>query len=174
VSRVIEPRRKALIRGSTREMSFSYEDGRAIIRSAPTQFWPADWKTPRIRIEEMDGRLRRVLGSFRTIAGSFPPSSTQTGVSDLAADAQTLWATGRDPMNVRWAMSGWEVRWSATAGRQTVVWTRSGEWPQARRAPRAISRKNDEDQAVCSEGLTMTALPVKRAEMTGPIKLWKG
>ena len=88
------------------------------MRSMPMQFWPADWKTPRRRMEAV---FVSSVGetSSRIRAGSLPPSSTQTGVSALAADAQTAWATGREPMNVMWAIEGWEVRWEAVVGQQT-------------------------------------------------------
>ncbi len=68
------------------------------MRSMPMQFWPADWKTPRIRM--LATLVSRPLTSSRMMAGSFPPSSTSTGVRLLAAEAQTAWATGREPMKV--------------------------------------------------------------------------
>ena len=59
------------------------------MRSIPTQFWPAEVKTPRRRIDAILGSLWHVVTSSRIIAGSLPPSSTHTGVRLLAADAQT-------------------------------------------------------------------------------------
>lgn len=44
--------------------------------------------------------------SSRIMAGSLPPNSTHTGMRLLAADAQTEWATGREPMNVMCATVG--------------------------------------------------------------------
>jgi hypothetical protein len=82
-----------------------------------------------------------LLRSSSTTAGSLPPSSTHTGVRDFAAEAQTWWATGREPMKVMWAISGCEVRCEATSGQQMTGWTMSGEWPQARRAEVAIEAK---------------------------------
>ena len=79
--------------------------------------------------------------SSRMMAGSLPPNSTQTGVRALAAEAQTWWATGREPMNVMWAMSGWEVRCSATLGQQLTDCTMCGECPHAVRAEVAIEAK---------------------------------
>ncbi len=75
------------------------------------------------------------------MAGSFPPSSTQTGVKDLAAEAQTAWATGREPMKVMWDMPGWEVRWFAVEGHMGRDWTRFGGWLRVERACRAIDAK---------------------------------
>ena len=72
------------------------------------------------------------------MAGSLPPSSTTTGVRLLAADVQTAWATGRDPMNVIWLIEGCEVRCEAVAGQQTTGWIRWGEWPQAESAVRPM------------------------------------
>ena len=77
----------------------------------------------------------------RTMAGSLPPSSMQSGVRDLAAEAATAWATGREPMKRRWAMPGWEVRCWATFGQQTSGCIRSFEWEQATRAERAMEAK---------------------------------
>lgn len=54
----------------------------------------------------------------RIMAGSLPPSSTHTGVRAFAAEAQTVWATEREPMKVMWEMPGWEVRWFAVWGQQ--------------------------------------------------------
>ena len=73
--------------------------------------------------------------SSSMMAGSLPPSSTQTGVNAFAADLQTAWATVREPMNVICEILGWEVRWSATEGQQKTVCTRFGECPHAVRAP---------------------------------------
>ena len=106
----------------------------------PMQFWPEDWKTPRMRTEEIFRSSGSGMSS-RITAGSLPPSSTQRGIRDLAAEAQTEWATGRDPMNVRWEIEGCEVRWEATAGQQTTDWMMWGEWPQDVRAARAIEEK---------------------------------
>ena len=75
----------------------------------------------------MEGMLRRVRESSKITAGSLPPSSTHTGMRDLAADVHTWWATGRDPMKVICAISGCEVNVSATLGKQTSDWTRSRE-----------------------------------------------
>lgn len=106
-------------------------------RSSPTQFWPADWNVPRMRM--LATRLKSLdERSSRRTAGSLPPSSTQTGVRALAAEAHTWWATGREPMNVMWAIEGCDVRWSATEGQHTTDWTISGEWPHAMRACVAI------------------------------------
>ena len=58
--------------------------------------------------------------SSRIRAASLPPSSTQTGVSALAAEVHTAWATGREPMNVMWEIDGWEVKWDAVDGQQTI------------------------------------------------------
>lgn len=77
----------------------------------------------------------------RIKAGSLPPSSTQTGVRDLDAEAQTVWAMGREPMNVMWDMPGWEVRWFAVAGHMGRDWMRWGECEQAERAWRAMETK---------------------------------
>lgn len=66
-----------------------YVLGRAIMRSIPTQFWPAEMKTPRRRMDAISGSLWHVVTSSRIIAGSLPPSSTHTGVRLLAADVQT-------------------------------------------------------------------------------------
>ena len=76
--------------------------------------------------------------SSRTRAGSFPPSSRQSGVRVLAADEATWCATGREPMNVICDMPGWEVRWEAVWGQQRMGWIRLGECPQATRAALAI------------------------------------
>lgn len=105
------------------------------MRSIPMQFWPAEVKTPRMRMLAIRGRLWM---SLRIMAGSLPPSSTTTGVRLLAAEAQTAWATGRDPMNVMWLIDGWEVRWDATVGQQTMGCIILGEWPHAERAVRAM------------------------------------
>lgn len=79
------------------------------MRSMPTQFWPADWKTPRMRIEAIEGSREAGMSSRRR-AGSLPPSSRQRGVRDFAAEEAMWCAVGRDPMNVRCAIEGWEVR----------------------------------------------------------------
>ena len=57
------------------------------MRSMPMQFWPEDWKMPRMRI--LATFVSRPLTSSRMIAGSLPPSSTRTGVRGLAAEVQT-------------------------------------------------------------------------------------
>ena len=61
------------------------------MRSMPMQFWPADWKVPRRRMEAIFGRLAT---SSRMRAGSLPPSSRTKGVRDLAAegDVVSYWA----------------------------------------------------------------------------------
>lgn len=76
--------------------------------------------------------------SSRMRAGSLPPSSTQTGVRDLAAEVQTAWAMGREPMNVMWEIEGWEVRWEAVVGQHTRGWMRLALWPQVVRAVRTM------------------------------------
>jgi hypothetical protein len=120
-------------------------------------------------------RLKSLLErSSSTMAGSLPPSSTQTGVRAFAADAQTWCATGLEPMNVMCDMDGWDVRWSATLGQQTTDCTMSGEWPHASRARVAMDAKYEDDQAVASEPLTMMALPAKMEAMTGLMRLWNG
>lgn len=105
------------------------------MRSMPMQFWPAEVKTPRMRMLAI--RLR-LWTSSRMMAGSLPPSSTRTGVRLLAAEAQTACATGRDPMNVMWLIEGWDVRWEATFGQHTIGWIKFGECPHAERAVRAM------------------------------------
>lgn len=65
--------------------------------------------------------------SSRMIAASFPPNSTQTGVRLFAAEVQTAWATGREPIKVIWDIEGCEVRWFAAGGQQTRGWIRFGE-----------------------------------------------
>src|SRR5689334_5031942 len=102
---------------------------------------------------------------------SFPPSSMHVCVRDFAADAATLRATSRDPMNVKCDMPGCMLRCGATDGQQTMDWIRFGSWPQAFSAPRAIDVKYCADQAVCSEPFTMTALPAKMPDMMGPNRL---
>ena len=82
------PRRRARMRGSRIEIRCVYECGRQMMRSMPMQFWPEDWKTPRMRTEAIFRSSGSVMSS-RIRAGSLPPSSTQTGVRDFAADAQT-------------------------------------------------------------------------------------
>lgn len=106
------------------------------------------------------------------MAASLPPSSTQTGVRAWAAEVQTACATGRLPMKVRWLRPGWEVRVWAAEGQQVMDWTRDGERLQAFRAPCTSAVKYLLDQAVASEPLITIALPVKRAEMMGPRRLW--
>ena len=76
--------------------------------------------------------------SSRMMAGSFPPSSTQTGVRDLAADVQTGGAMGGEPMNVRCEIEGWEVRWEAVVGQHTRGWMRLALWPQVVRVVRTM------------------------------------
>lgn len=71
------------------ETKVAYGPGSAMIRSMPMQFWPAEMNTPRSRMEAILGSCLVVEGSSRMMAASLPPSSTQTGVRDLAAEAQT-------------------------------------------------------------------------------------
>ena len=80
----------------------------------------------------------RSVAQSRMRAGSLPPSSRTVGVRDRAAERATCCATGRDPMNVRCAMEGCEVRWEAVGGQQVMGWIRWGEWLLARRAERAM------------------------------------
>lgn len=142
-----------------------------MIRSIPTQFCPAEMKTPRRRMDAISRSLLDVRMSSRIIAGSFPPNSTQTGVRLFDADVQTAWATGREPMNVMCAIEGWEVRCSAVEGQHTIGWTRFGECPHAERALRAMETIGASDQAVCSEPLITIAEPAKRLDIIGPITL---
>ena len=83
-------------------------------------------------------RERSVPTSSSMMAGSLPPNSTQTGVRAFAAEVQTAWATGREPMKVKCEILGCEVRCSAAEGQQYTVCTRFGEWPHAARAPLTI------------------------------------
>lgn len=141
------------------------------MRSIPTQFWPAEMKTPRRRMDAISKSLLDVRTSSRIIAGSLPPSSTHTGVRLFAADVQTAWATGREPMNVICAIEGWEIRWSAVKGQHTMGWTRLGECPHAERALRAMETIGASDQAVCSDAFMTIAEPVKRVDIIGPMTL---
>ena len=84
--------------------------GRQMMRSMPMQFWPEDWNVARRRMLDTFSRSET---SSRIMAGSLPPSSRQRGARDLAAEAATWWAMEREPMNVRWEIEGWEVRWLA-------------------------------------------------------------
>lgn len=59
----------------------------------------------------------------------------------MAADAATAWATGREPMKVRCAIPGCEVKWLAVVGQQVRGWIREEGCPQARRADCAIEVK---------------------------------
>jgi hypothetical protein len=77
-------------------------------------------------------------------------------------------------MKVMCDIDGWDVRWSATLGQQTMDWTISGECPHASRALVAIEAKYEEDQAVASEPFTTMALPAKMDAITGLMRLWKG
>ena len=139
-----------------------------MMRSIPIQLWPVETNTPRIRMLAVFSKSRT---SSKIIAGSLPPSSATTGVKLLLAEAQTAWATGREPTKVIWLMEGWEVRWEAVAGQQTRGWIKFGECPQAARAVRAMEAVYERDQAVCSEALRTSAEPVNRVEMIGFIRL---
>jgi len=90
-----------------------------MIRSMPMQFWPEAWKVPLSKISTT--RLRsRLLTESRMMEASLPPSSATTGMSAVAAEAATLWQTGRDPMKVIWLIEGWLVRRVAVWGQQTT------------------------------------------------------
>lgn len=80
-----------------------------MIRSIPIQFCPDAWKVPRRRSSTI--RLISLLETLsRMIEASLPPSSATTGMRAFAAEAATLWQTGREPMKVMWLMEGWLVR----------------------------------------------------------------
>ncbi len=64
--------------------------------------------------------LLKFCTSSRTIAASLPPSSTQTGMRDFAAEVATECATGREPMKVMCEIEGCEVKCGATDGQQMV------------------------------------------------------
>ena len=77
-------------------------------------------------------------------------------------------------MKVTWEMPGWEVRWFAAAGQQTMGWMSWVEWPHEERAARAIEVVYERDQAVCSEALMTRAEPVNKVEIMGERTLWMG
>jgi len=79
---------------------------------------------------------------------------------------------GREPMKVRWAIEGWDVRRGATDGQQVTSWMSWGGWEHAARAARARLMKKWADQAVCSEDFRMMALPVNSEDMIGLRRLW--
>ena len=106
--------------------------------------------------------------SARTIMGSLPPSSSETGVRVWAARSMTFRPVRVEPVNI--TMSTWSIRTAPVSPVPTATW----KTPSGR--PHSCSpRSNKRDvSGVTSDGLTTTVFPAASAGMASPTLLTSG
>jgi hypothetical protein len=106
--------------------------------------------------------------SESTIIGSLPPSSSEAGISRLAAVSATLRPVLVEPVNM--IMSTWSTSAAPVSPRPVAICSTCSGSPHSS----IPSASNSEVKGVISEGLRITLLPAASAGMQSPKEFVSG